>query len=59
MIEGHDGIFEMLLDGDVIYTNQAACSRVPTIPEGLEALARRIEPLPGKSHRAKNPFPSM
>lgn len=59
MIEAHNGVFEVLLNGEMIYTNQSACSRVPTVPEALEVLARHIEPLPGKTHRAKNPFPLM
>jgi len=59
LIEGHDGIFEVRLDGEVVYTNQSTCSRVPTVPEALDALGRRIKPLPGKGHRAENPFPLM
>lgn len=57
LTEAHDGIFEVRLDGEVVYTNQSACSRVPTVPEALETLARHIRPLPGKTHRAENPFP--
>jgi hypothetical protein len=56
LVEAHDGIFEILLGSEVIYTNQSACRRVPTIPEALESVARRLEPLPEKAHRAANPF---
>ena len=57
LIEGHNGIFEVLLDSKVIYTNQSACSRMPTIPEVLQEIGRRLRPLSGKEHLAKNAFP--
>ena len=59
LIEAHDGIFEVLFNGDVVYTNQSVCSRVPTIPEALAALADHIEPLAEKADRATNPFPLL
>ena len=57
LIEGHNGIFEVLLNDQVIYTNQSACSRVPTIPEVLQEIGRRLKPLSGKEHRTMNVFP--
>ena len=55
--KGHNGIFEVLLEGQVIYTNQSACSRMPTIPEVLQEIGRRLKPLSGKAHRTMNAFP--
>jgi hypothetical protein len=57
LIEGHNGIFEVLLDSKVIYTNQSTCSRMPTIPEVLQEIGRRLKPLSGKGHRTMNAFP--
>jgi hypothetical protein len=57
LIEGHNGIFDVLLDSRVIYTNQSACSRMPTIPEVLQEIGRRLKPLPGKAHLTINAFP--
>ena len=57
LIEGHNGIFEVLLDSKVIYTNHSACSRMPTIPEVLQEIGRRFKPLPGKEHLTINAFP--
>jgi hypothetical protein len=57
LIEGHNGIFEVLLDSRVIYTNRSACSRMPTIPEVLQEIGRRLKPLSGKEHRTMNAFP--
>jgi len=57
LIEAHNGIFEVLLDDQVIYTNQSACSRMPTIPEVLQEIGRRLKPLAGKAHRTVNSFP--
>ncbi len=34
--EAHDGIFEILPDGEITYTNQAACNKVPAVPEALK-----------------------
>jgi hypothetical protein len=59
LIEAHDGIFEIRLNDIVIYTNQSTCSKVPTLPEALEVLARHIMPLPGKEQRTKNAFPML
>ena len=57
LIEGHNGIFEVLLNGQVIYTNQSACSRMPTIPEVLQEIGRRLKPLSGKERLTMNAFP--
>ena len=57
LVEGHNGIFEITLDCEVVYTNQSVCSRVPTIAEALQAIAKKLDPLPGKTHRATNAFP--
>ena len=57
LIEGHNGIFEVLLDSKVIYTNHSACSRMPTIPEVLQEIGRRLKPLAGKSHLIMDAFP--
>ncbi len=40
-----------------MYTNQSVCSRMPTIAEALEAIAKKLDPLQGKAHRAANAFP--
>jgi len=57
LIEAHNGLFKVLLDDQVIYNNQSSCSRMPTIPEALQEIGRCLKPLPGKAHRAINPFP--
>jgi hypothetical protein len=49
LLKGHDGIFEVLINGDKIYTNNSECSVLPKTIEILEKIHERggspIKPL--------------
>jgi len=47
-VEGHNGIFEVIVNDDIVYTNQGKCSRVPTSGEVMGSLAKYVDPLPGE-----------
>jgi len=38
LVEGHNGIFEVTADGEMVYSNASECGRLPTDEEILEAL---------------------
>ena len=50
LIEGHDGIFEVSITGDTIYTNRSECSVLPETRDILKKLqqhgGRPVKPLP-------------
>jgi hypothetical protein len=41
LLKGHDGIFEVLINGDKIYTNNSECSVLPKTIEILEKIHER------------------
>jgi hypothetical protein len=49
LLKGHDGIFEVLINGDKVYTNNSECSVLPKTIEILEKIHERggspIKPL--------------
>jgi hypothetical protein len=57
LIEGHDGIYEVTLDKNVIYSNQKSCRNVPTIPAILQEIGKHIPPLPGKAMKVTGILP--
>lgn len=57
LIEGHNGIYEVSVNSDVVYTNQGKCSRMPAIGEVLKEIAYYRAPLPGKKITLTEVFP--
>ena len=46
--EGHDGIFEIRMDGNVVYSNASRCGRLPEPPEVRRSLVESGAKSPGK-----------
>ena len=57
--KGHDGIYEVTLNGDRIYTNQGKCSRLPTVGEVKGIIAKYVDPLPGEKLEMTEVLPTM
>ena len=48
LVEGHDGIYEIMVNDEVIFTNRGKCGQFPMDGEILGAVSRFTELLPGK-----------
>lgn len=48
LIEGHDGIYEVTVNNEVVFTNQGKGSQFPMDGEILGAVRRFSAPLPGQ-----------
>ncbi len=57
LVEGHDGIYEISLNGNVIATNQGKCTGVPNEDQILSAVRTCISPLPGKEKMVRTVLP--
>jgi hypothetical protein len=57
LIEGHDGIYEVTVNSDIVYTNQGKCSGLPTTGEVLKEIGNFKAPLPGKKITMTEVFP--
>jgi len=59
LIEGHNGIYEMSISGQVLVTNQGKCSGIPADEEFLQEIRKHTNPLPGKDKMVKTVLPMM
>jgi len=60
LVEGHNGIYEVAIDGKVVVTNQGKCSGIPSDEEILQDIRRYHSPLPGKEkNMVQAIFPMM
>jgi hypothetical protein len=57
LIDGHNGIYEVVIDGHVVVTNQGKCSGVPAEDEILSIVRKYKSPLPGKEKMVKTVLP--
>ena len=57
LVEGHNGVYDVMYGEREVYSNRNALGKVPTNTEVLELISRYIPPLPGKENKAKNIFP--
>lgn len=48
LIEGHNGVFDVTLKGNRIWSNQGKCTSVPHEEELFWEIRKWREPLPGK-----------
>lgn len=48
LIEGHNGIYEVTINGKVVVTKQGKCSGIPSEEEILQEIRKHQSPLPGK-----------
>lgn len=60
LLEGHNGIYEVAINGKVVVTNQGKCSGVPSDEAILQEIRKHLYPLPGKEkNMVKTVFPMM
>jgi hypothetical protein len=59
LVEGHNGIYEVAINGQVAVTNQGKCSGIPTDEEILQEIRKHNSPLPGKEKMVKTVIPMM
>jgi hypothetical protein len=57
LVEGHNGIYEVTINGDVAATNQGKCTGVPGEDDILSVIRKSISPLPGKEKTVKTMLP--
>jgi hypothetical protein len=57
LIEGHNGIYEVTVNKEIIYTNQGRCSQLPTDREILGKIRQYKESLPGEDLKMTEFFP--
>jgi predicted Rdx family selenoprotein len=51
LIEGHNGIYEVAINRQVVVTNQGKCGGIPTDEEILQEIRKHIAPLPGQEKK--------
>ena len=49
--EGHNGIYEVAINGNVVYTNQSACGQLPTDEEIFQEIRKYKDPLPREERK--------
>jgi hypothetical protein len=60
LVEGHNGIYEISINGKVVVTNQGKCSGIPSDEAILQEIRKCQSPLPGKEkNMVKSVFPMM
>lgn len=59
LVEGHNGIYETSLNGQVVATNQGKCSGIPGDDEILQEIRKHTRPLPGKEKMIRTLMPMM
>jgi len=57
LVEGHNGIYEVSINGDVVVTNQEKCSGLPAENDILSTVRKYRNPLPGKEKMIKTTLP--
>lgn len=57
LVEGHNGIYEIAVNGRTIVTNQGKCSLSSSEDEILNELRKYINPMPGKEKMLRAVFP--
>jgi hypothetical protein len=48
LVDGHNGIYEVSINGKVLVTDQGKCSGIPSDEEILQEIRKHQSPLPGK-----------
>jgi hypothetical protein len=60
LVEGHNGIYETSINGQVVVTNQGKCGGIPSDEAILQEIRKYQSPLPGKEkNMVKSVFPMM
>jgi hypothetical protein len=56
-VGGHDGIYEVVVNGAVLYTNQGKSGQLPWTEEILPKFLKYKDPLPGKEGKVREVIP--
>lgn len=59
LVEGHNGIYEVTINGDVAATNQGKCTGAPGEDAILSVIRKSISPLPGKEKMVRAVLPMI
>lgn len=59
LVKGHNGIYEVAIDGQTAVTNQGKCSGIPSEEGILQVISNHRRPLPGKEKSVKTVIPLM
>jgi hypothetical protein len=59
LVEGHNGIYKVAINGRVVATNKGKCSGIPTAEELLLEIRKHRSPLPGRERMVKPVIPLM
>jgi hypothetical protein len=59
LVDGHNGIYEVAINGKAVVTNQGKCRGIPTDEEILQEIRKHKSPLPGKEKMLKTVIPVM
>ena len=59
LVGGHNGIYEVAINGQVLVTNRGKCNRIPTDEEILQEIRKHKFPLPGREKMVKTVIPLM
>ena len=51
LVDGHNGIYEVAINGKVVVTNQGKCSGIPSDEAILQEIRKHQSPLPGKEKK--------
>ncbi|MDZ7696198.1 MAG: hypothetical protein U5R49_04455 [Deltaproteobacteria bacterium] len=57
LMEGHNGIYEVTINGEVAATNQGKCTAVPGEDDIVSVIRKSISPLPEKEKMVKTVLP--
>ncbi len=57
LIEGHNGIYKVTINSNVVYTNQGKCSQLPRNEVILGEIRKYKDLLPGEEITATEAFP--
>ena len=52
LIQGHGGIYEVMFNDTVVYSNQSSCGRFPTDEEIFAEILKHRNPLPAEEKAA-------
>lgn len=59
LVDGHNGIYEVAINGQAAATNQGECTGIPAEDDILSALRKHIPPLPGKEKMVRTLLPMV
>lgn len=59
LAEGHNGIYEVTINEQVVATNQGECGGIPSEEEILQEIRKHVPPLPGREKSIRTVLPTI